>query len=216
MKKQIIPFAGLLLLADGTHATTTDVGAGLGTLGGQLTFTNTMDEEYALRLQVNGFKYNYEFKESGVTYEGDLKLVSAGVLGDWHPWKSDFRFTLGAYYNGSQMDADAKASNGTISINGTAYDVNTIGGLEADLNVKEFSPYIGLGFGGVLGESRFLYSFDIGVLYQGKPDIGLKTTKSVNDATLAANIEAQRKKLEDELKTFRWYPVVGFAIHYPF
>lgn len=216
MNKKIMLLASTLTLAGSVHAVTTDIGGGLGTLGGQITFSNTMSNEFALRLQLNTFKYSYEFRESGVTYEGDLKLASAGVLGDWHPWQNDFRFTFGAYYNGNQLDADAKAENGMIRINGVSYDVSTIGGLEADLEPEDFSPYLGLGFGGSIGSSRFLYSFDLGVLYQGKPKIDLETTKTVNNATLAANLEVQRKKLEDELNGFRWYPVVGLAVHYLF
>ena len=151
-----------------------------------------------------------------MTYDGDLKLFSGGVLGDWHPWRSDFRISFGAYYNDNQIDAEAKAQNGVIKINGQDYNVSQIGGLETGVDVKDFSPYIGIGFTGNIGQSPFIYSADLGVLYQGKPDISLKTSTYVDDATLQTNLNAQRRKLEDELSHFRWYPVASISIHYSF
>ncbi len=95
---------------------TTDAGVGVSTLGVQLGFGNRISDDYAARLQLNGFKTNFDFKESGVDYKGDLTLLSAGAMFDWHPMGNDFRLTLGTFYNGNKMTADAQAVDGSIRL----------------------------------------------------------------------------------------------------
>ncbi|WP_062262289.1 hypothetical protein [Endozoicomonas arenosclerae] len=214
--QKVILFTGLLLFSFIASAQTTDVGLGVSSLGGHIVFTNRMNDQLSLRLQLNGYSGSYEFKENGITYDGDLKLGTVGATMDWHPWENDFFFSVGAFYNGNELDAKAKSRNGVITINGTAYTTDQIGNLESEMKFGDASPYLGVGFMGQIGRSDFYYGVDLGVLYQGEPDISLSTTSGSNIAGLSENLAAEQKRVEDELSNFRWYPVLTLAIHYAF
>ena len=56
--KKLPLLLGVLIMSGMAQAATTDIGVGVSTLGGQLTFNNKISDEFSLRLQFNGFKYN--------------------------------------------------------------------------------------------------------------------------------------------------------------
>ncbi|KEQ18122.1 hypothetical protein [Endozoicomonas numazuensis] len=214
--QKVILLTGLLLLSFFSSAQTTEAGLGVSSLGAHIVFTNQMNDQFGLRLQLNGYSGSYEFKENGLTYEGDLKLGTVGVTMDWHPWENDFFVAMGAFYNGNQLDARAKSQNGVITINGTAYTTDQIGNLESEMKFGDVSPYLGAGFMGKIGQSDFYYGVDLGVLYQGEPDISLKTSSGSSITGLSENLAAEQKRVEDELSSFRWYPVLTLSLHYSF
>jgi len=51
-------------------------------------------------------------------------------------------------------------------------------------------------------------------MYQGKPQTSNTTSKNV--AGLSANIAAEKKKLDDSLKNFRFYPVIAAGVNWKF
>ncbi len=93
--KRFVAGAFLFLLS-GTAAWA-DVGVLLkaGTLGAGLDVSVGMSESLGLRLQANALSYEDDFTESDVDYSADLKLQSAGLLLDWHPFSGVFRVSAG-------------------------------------------------------------------------------------------------------------------------
>jgi len=54
---------------------------------------------------------------------------------------------------------------------------------------------------------------DLGVFYQGSPEVTLTQSSG---AVSAADLAQEEKNLEDDLAVFKFYPVVTFGLFYRF
>jgi hypothetical protein len=211
----------LLFLAAGTAAWA-DVGVLLkaGTLGAGLDVSKGIGDSLGLRLQANAFSFDEDITESDVDYSADLKLQSAGLLLDWHPFSGVFRVSLGAYWNGNEASATGRPTGGTYEINGVTYNAADIGSLNGQIDFESVAPYFGIGFGSAPKAGRGMtFSFDLGVLYQGEPNVGLTVVcgPSVPDCNqLQSDVAAEQVSLQDDLKDYKFHPVVSFGIGYRF
>lgn len=214
--------AGVALFLAASPAAWADVGVLLkaGTLGAGLDVSKGISETLALRLQANAFSYDEDITESDVEYSADLDLKSAGLLLDWHPFSGAFRVSAGAYWNGNETAATGRPTGGTYEINGVTYASSDIGSLNGQIDFESVAPYFGIGFGSAPKAGRGMsFSFDLGVLYQGEPNVGLTVVcgPSVPDCNqLQSDVAAEQVSLQDDLKDFKFYPVVSFGIGYRF
>jgi len=216
--------AGVALFLAASPAAWADVGVLLkaGTLGAGLDVSKGISETLALRLQANAFSYDEDITESDVEYSADLDLKSAGLLLDWHPFSGVFRVSAGAYWNGNETAATGRPTSGNYVINGQSYTSAEIGSLNGQIDFSEVAPYLGIGFGSAPKAGRGMsFSFDLGVLYQGEPNVGLTVAcgAGLPPATctqLQNDVAAEAVALQDELKDFKFYPVVSFGIGYRF
>lgn len=174
------------------------------------------------RLTANTFNYDDTITESGIDYDVGLDLSSVGLLLDWHPSRSAFRVTFGGYYNGNEADLEAKSLSGTFNINGTIYNVSDIGSLRGDVTYGSSAPYLGVGWGNIKGnESGWGMAWDLGVLYQGSPDVGLDVTCSTSltagqCTTLTSDVAAESQALRSDIEDQKWYPVFSLGVLYRF
>lgn len=216
--------AGAFLFLVSSTAAWADVGALLkaGTLGAGLDVTVGMSESLALRLQANALNYEDDLNESDVDYSADLELRSAGLLLDWHPFSGVFRVSLGAYWNGNEATAVGRPTDGTYVINGVTYNAADIGSLNGQVDFESVAPYFGIGFASAPKAGRGVtFSFDLGVLYQGEPNVGLTATcgAGLPPATctqLQSDVAAEQASLQEDLSDYKFYPVVSFGIGYRF
>ncbi len=211
----------LILMATFSFAGQGEFGLALkgGTLGAGLEGTIGILDNVNARLGFNYFSYEYDGSESGVDYDVDLDLRSLSLLVDWHPVNNGFRISAGALYNGNQVEAIGKASGGTtFSINDTNYTAADVGTLKGDIDFNSFAPYLGVGYGNAVGKDKtWNFVFDLGVMYQGEPDVSFSTTGALsNDASFLSDLEAERQQLESEIEDFQFYPVLSFGISYKF
>src|SRR5437867_13446194 len=97
--------AGVALFLALSPAAWADVGVMLkaGTLGAGVDVSKGISETLAVRLQANALNYNRDITKSDVDYDADIKLKSAGLLLDWHPFSGTFRVSAGAYWNGNEV-----------------------------------------------------------------------------------------------------------------
>jgi opacity protein-like surface antigen len=217
--KRFVACALLLLVV--SPAAWADVGVLLkaGTLGAGLDVSVGMSESLGLRLQANALSYEDDLTESDVDYSADLELKSAGLLLDWHPFRGVFRVSLGAYWNGNEATAVGRPTGGTYEINGTTYASAEIGSLNGQVDFPSVAPYLGLGFGSApKAGSGLSFSFDVGVLYQQEANVALSVAcgTTVRCAQLQSDVAAEAVSLQDDLKDYKFYPVVSFGIGYRF
>lgn len=71
----------------------------------------SITEHFGLRSGLNFLNWSYDFDESDVEYDGDLKLKTFSLLANIHPFASGFHLTAGAMYNGNEIDVTAKPSS---------------------------------------------------------------------------------------------------------
>ena len=169
-----------------------------------------------LRGGYNWMSFRPSITEGDIDYKADIELQTVPILLDIHPFHGNFRVTGGVFFNQNEMDLSSTASN--VTVGGTTY----AGPVSLNANVTwedEWAPYFGIGYGNAADDNLLDLpiavglSLDIGVFYQGSPDVTLtESTGSVSAADLA--LEAQQ--IEDDLSDFEFYPVVTFGVHIRF
>ena len=220
-------FSGLLFshapLADGSKQTNNfALGAGVGTTGLSLNGTFQLSDNINFR----GIYANYDFSEndteSGIAYQFDIELDTFSLLLDWHPSAdSGFRISLGGINNGTNFSAKTTQTSGNITVGNSTFLASDIGTINAKVDYDSFAPYIGIGWGNAVDEAgRWSFSFDIGAMFTGSPDVSVRCTQvSAGGAAQALcdqQADEEENELEDELGDFDVYPVVSIGFAYKF
>ncbi len=208
--------AGALTFAGAAAAQQTSVGVSAGTPGLGIDLGYDINDTFGLRANGNWFSLSKDVESDGVNYDGKLKLLSLGVLGDFYIFGSGFRLTGGAYLNGNHVNLNATPAN-NIEVGGTVYTPAQVGTLTGEADYNTFTPYAGLGYTSNRGEPGLAFVFDAGVMFQGRPDITL-TSNGAAAATpgFQADMERERREIADDLKWTRFYPAVRMGVAYRF
>ena len=181
----------------GIRAGTTGVGADLGwdiapTLGG--------------RVGISAMSINTDFQTSSVDYDAKAKLANLNLFLDWSPF-GPFRLTGGFIANDNKVDLTGRPTSGAAAIPPGS---TLTGQVKPD---RSFAPYLGVGYGNVWTKGVNFY-FDLGVMFQGSPQVSL-SCQSANPAQCAAaqpQIEAERQRVQDELNKFKYFPVANIGL----
>jgi hypothetical protein len=174
-------------------------------------------------LRLNGFGggFNHSIEESGIRYDVKLKLGSAALLADVHPFAGNFRLTAGVATNGNRFDFTGQGTSGTYTINGVAYAVSDLGRLQGKVEFDSFAPYLGLGWGSApRGQRRLFFSIDAGAMFQ-KPRASLTgscapAVPTQVCAQLQADLRVEEQQFRDAVNVFRLWPVINAGVGYRF
>lgn len=228
MKKPLLSLAIGAALAIPAHAGDTfqEIGLGvkMGTLGVGVDLTTNLMPGINLRGNINLFNYSRSMTKDGVEYNGDLKLQSAGILGDWHPFSNGFRLSAGAYINKNKFSLSGKPTAGTFTLDSTTYQAGEaeIGSLDGTIKFNDVAPYVGIGWGNAISKSgNWNFVADAGLLYQGAPKVGLNVScgslasQSTCDAA-KASASAEQSRLAADVSDYKWYPVLSIGASYRF
>ena len=195
----------------------------VGTLGVGVDLVVPYSADISFRLNANGFSYNDNRTIDQIDYDSTLSLKSLGVLVDYYPQQSGFRLSGGLYINGNRLEGSATpTASQTLQIGNDTYTANEIGRLDTAIEPSQtISPYIGLGWESKKGIKEWSVSLDLGVIYQGSPDVKAEATinPSVPDAIrtqIESNIEIERQNIANEVKDYQWYPVIMIGFTYTF
>lgn len=223
MQKQFLVAAVVGFASLAAQAADVGVSAELGTTGIGAHISVPVQKQLNARFGVNAFNYSYDGSTSDVTYDFKLKLQTADALLDWHPMDNGFRVTAGAVYNGTKITGSGRPSaTGTYTLNGRTYSIAQIGTLDGKVDFRKAAPYLGIGWGNAVKNDKggFGFTADVGVLFQGSPRTSL--TNSNCNATalvctqLANDVAAENARLKDEVKDFKYLPVVRVGVSYRF
>lgn len=200
-----------------------DVSAGfrVSTLGAGLDFTTSVvPDQFSFRIDGNYFEYTHSSTLSNVAYHADLKLETAGFLGNWYPWQNDFFFTAGGYENTSKIDVKARSSSGNYDFNGVTYSIAQAGTVSGKVKLgREIAPYAGFGWGNPVGSSAsWTFYGELGALFTGSPKLSLNSTNGSlsGDPTFRNNLELERQKDQSSVSWADVYPVVAVGLAYKF
>jgi hypothetical protein len=214
--------AGALMVAGAAQAQV-GITADLGTTGAGFHVVVPMESNLNGRFGANYFKHDFNKTSNMVDYAVQGKLQTFDVLFDWYLLDaSPFHLTGGLVYNGNRANVTGKASQlGQFTLNGHTYTTADVGILAGSVDYRKAAPYLGIGWGNALkGNSRLSFNADLGVFYQGNPNVklgswGCTTSKTVCDAVVA-DIAAERVSLKDDLDSFKLYPVLRASLNYRF
>jgi hypothetical protein len=186
-----------------------------------------------LRVGFGVFNYGESLKHEGVPFHGDLRLRSLQALVDWFPFAGNFHVSSGiAFNNSNRVTARSMPPPGEVqkidNIIFISDPRNPITGI-AKSTVAVAAPMILVGFGNLVSRNRhFAYSFDVGVVYQGRPTSSFVLMGRVCDPTLTicsdlANdvdtqqeVKSARRALDKSVSFLRFYPVISVEFGYRF
>jgi opacity protein-like surface antigen len=222
MKKLLLISATALLCAQSASALDLAVAPRLGTQGAGLDLVTGLTDRINLRLGAYRYSYDRDIDSDDATYRGDLKLLSAGLMADYHPFAGHFRLTLGGFYNGNKLDITAKPNaSGNYVFNGTSYSASDFSG-SGQLTFKKFAPYAGIGGGNAIRGGSWSFMWDVGALYQNKGTVKLNAqilNTSVTPAMQAqfqSDLLKEQQSLQDDVNDYKWYPVISLGLAYRF
>lgn len=225
MKKTLHTLAvlGALAATASAHAQTVGFSADLGTTGlGLHLIVPVMKDTLNARVGFNTFSYSYDEDTEDASYDAKLKLRTFNALLDLYPTSTQFRLTGGLVYNGNKIRANAKpTAAGTYTFNGTPYMAAQAGEVDGTIDFKKIVPYVGVGWGNAVAKDKGLgFTADLGVMFQGAPDVDLASRNCTAGAVLcdqlATDLAAESAELRDKAKDFRYYPVVRVGLTYKF
>lgn len=223
--------AALLLLScfNPTHAEDMAVSLHGSAQGGGIELTMPLSKEFNGRLAYHEYTYQgsdikaladqlaflstdlFGITQSNNIYNHNGKQRLLNLMADWYPdTDSEYRFTFGLGYNNETDDfIGLEQITGGYNLGGTNYSAAQVGTLSGTTKYKGLAPYFGWGWGNPLKkENHWGFNIDMGLLYQGVPDITLTATGTVP----AAAVEAERARLvQDALK---WFALVSVGVSY--
>jgi len=205
-------------LPGAAYASDFGLDAHVSTLGLGAEFNYTINSFFTARVDYNGYNYSYTGTKEQVNYNFDLHLKSYGVLVDLHPFAGTFRLTAGYLSNKNNIDAVATPTGGSYTINGDSYSSSELSSLTGAITFKSSVPYVGLGWSTLGTTSTGLgFEFDLGALLQGQPTAKLSATGSVtSNSTFQSDLAAEQGKLQNDLNSFKAYPVISLGLAYRF
>lgn len=190
-----------LALAAAGSAHAAGVGVRAGTTGVGADVAWSVAPTLSARLGYSGLKWGHDVTtSSGIRYDGDLKLSNFNALLDFSPL-GPFRITGGFIFNKNKFDAVSSPGAGGSN-------------LSASVEMgKSAAPYLGVGYGNVSGLGINFYA-DLGIMFMGSPSATVTANCGTlpNCSSLQAQAAAERARLEDELKDFKYFPVLNIGI----
>jgi hypothetical protein len=93
-----------------------------------------------------------------------------------------------------------------------------VGALSGKVDFDDIAPYVGIGWDTTFGKDNcFGLVFELGVLYQGSPDVNLVSSGPIaSDPTFQAELAKETAALQDDLDEYKFYPVVAVGLSYRF
>lgn len=198
---------GLALIAAAASAQAAGIGVRAGTTGLGADFGWGIIPTLGGRLGVSAMKFDLDFDTSQVNYDAEAKIANLNAFLDWSPL-GPFRITAGLVGNNNKVDIAGQPRGGSFpagtSLTGTVKPEDRL------------TPYLGIGYGNVWTTGVNFY-FDLGIMFQGSPKVDLAVncgpSVSAGDcATARTQVEAERRRVQDELDKYKYYPVLNFGI----
>lgn len=146
----------------------------------------------------------------------DLASPSFQGLIDLYPLGGGFRLSGGIVRFGSEHEVRAEPV-AAVDIGGQTYTPEQIGVLSGLFRTKKTAPYAGIGFGRLGGRLGPGFVIDLGVAFQGAPDVQLGASGPIAALPeFQANLRDEERTIEDDAEVFRFYPVLSFGFVFGF
>ena len=208
--------AALLAIGSGRPALGQDMAfalkAGTTGIGGDLTIG--LSEQVNLRGGGAWFSANGTWTQQQITYDGTARLQNGFAAVDLHPGGGIFRVSVGAGFNRNRVTGQSTSS--PLIVNGIPYSTQDVGALSAEVRSNPVCPYLGIGIGNAVGMgAQVKLVLDVGVYYMGSPTVSL-TANPPGGGTLppgfAEDLEQERRRIEDDLAKYRYFPVISLGL----
>lgn len=214
---RVLAFMLCCAAAGAVRAEGVAAGVRFGTTGGGVEAVGYLTENINLRLTANYMDFNVHGRVDTTDYNFDGHLNTFQGLLDLHPKDGNFRITGGIVYNLNKADVKANPDD-TIDVGGREYPSDAVGTIVGEMTFNEWAPYFGIGYGNAVFDKVGLsFSLDVGVMYQGEPQVSLRATGPANRSeAFQQDLAAEEQDVQDEASKYKWYPVIVVGICYQF
>jgi hypothetical protein len=214
---------------------TLGIGAKVSPLGVGIEAATPLWSNINLRVGGNFFNYSGTFSQSGFQYQANLHFRSIQAGFDWFPFHNGFRITPGALlYMDNRVTAKPTVRGGqTFTVNDTDYISSVADPIRGKANVEfgSAAPTLTVGWGNLVPRAeghRISFPVEVGFAYVGDPSVGFFLSGSAcdangqgcgvidNDPTFQSNVQAEQKKIKDDVSPLRFYPIVSAGVGYRF
>lgn len=215
--RRIAALLGLAVLSAPAAAEGLGVGAHGGLMGAGLNAHVRLSDALTARASYSRFERNYHSHEREVNYDSalDLNSVQAGV--DWYPVSSGLRFSTALVDNRNELQLQALPSAGFLVLNDKLYAEAEVGELRGTVSYPDTGLYLGMGWDEPVAGGLSVI-VDIGVYYLGEPEVSQRVGCGITArcAQLQADAGVERRRLEDDLARYAWWPQVQVGMAYRF
>lgn len=191
-------------IAAGVHVSTLGVGAELST---------KLNPFLVLRGGGNYMKWSMGGDYSGINYDLDVEMKSAGAALDLHPFANGFTISAGVYWNGNGGTLTSSPA-GSITVGNTTYTAAEAGTLTTDVDFNPVAPYIGIGWDSAhYGLLPVSFIARVGLFYMGDANVSMTSSGSLaGNAAFQSDLAREQSQLESELSDLGLYWAVTFGI----
>jgi len=154
--------------------------------------------------------FEFEDDASTTTFNARVFLQSEPLTLDIYPWKGrSFRISAGVLFNQNEFSGN---SVGDVDINGTTYSGEQ---LNVEITQDDVCPYIGIGgaFCYFDRAKRWSLGGELGVAYTGSPNVLLTNPTG---GILASDLASEQQDIEDDVKDFKFWPVLKLYVSFQF
>jgi hypothetical protein len=192
------------------------LGITAGSQGVGIDYTQGVQPGFSVRVGGSYLPFSYNYSGVFGNVDSDIKLktksfANAHVFLDFYPLEGyGLRITPGLGYF---FDATANAlvqPTGSYKYGDIVVTGDDVGTMEGEIKWKGIAPYLGAGwlFGFSEGESPLTLGIDLGIYYLPKPDATLTGTKLLENNTY------NQRKFQENVKNYRWLPLLQFSLRY--
>lgn len=215
MRKMTYLMAISGLLITGCMSTHGPVGAGVGvgTTGFVAEAKYAPTDHLQMRGSFNVLQYDRTEEIDGIDYDGELNMTNVGVFADYFPFHNGFNISGGAYMGDKSVDLTATpASN--VEIGSMSFTPAQVGTLQGDVKMKDFAPYLGVGYDNFIGSSNISFNARAGVMFGGSPEANLNAVGGLlsTDPVLTQELRSEIEDIENDLEDFKYYPVISIGL----
>lgn len=195
------------------------VSGSIGTTGGTIEAQTQITPIIQLRGGFNYLQYGVDDNYDDIEYDGDLDLTTWGAFVDLRPFANSFIVTGGAYFGDKALELTSTPTQ-PVQVGNQTFTPQQIGTLNANADLKDTAPFVGLGWdttfqnsGGGLG-----FKFIVGAMFTGSPEVTMTSTGGTlsNDSNVRQQLAIEAQNLEDDLNDYEVYPVVQAGLTWAF
>tara|TARA_B110000305_G_C19090678_1_gene470617 strand:+ start:36 stop:713 length:678 start_codon:yes stop_codon:yes gene_type:complete len=189
--------------------------AKIGTTGLGADISKKLGDKFKFRIGASFLDFDYDATESNIDYGINIKMLSLSGIIDYHPFSNGFRISSGLMYNQNELNLVSE-TNTLFNIGGDTYTINEVSAVNGNIDFGNFRPYLGVGYDtSYTDNDSFGLTLDLGVIYQGDPDISLRATgPNAQTAQVERSINRETQELEEDFDTFKIYPVVNIGVNF--
>lgn len=184
-------------------------------LGGE--FTTAIRSDINVRGGINALNLDFDDQEiEDVEFDLGIDLSSYSVLVDWYAFNSSFRISGGIISMDNEVELEARPSE-NIKIGDVEFTPDQVGTLYGSIESDEVAPYVGIGWGNPLTQSRrWGFTCDFGVAFTSTPDVTIDASGGIEPPGFDEELAKLQGDIEDFFDKFRLYPVIAVSFFYRF